>query len=39
MRNSKLFIFPILAAVFAQPLQAEEPMTISTKRMTLELED
>jgi uncharacterized protein GlcG (DUF336 family) len=36
MRNSKLFIFPILAAVFAQPLQAEEAMTISTKRMTLE---
>jgi uncharacterized protein GlcG (DUF336 family) len=33
----KLFILPILAAVFAQPLQAEEePMTISTKRMTLE---
>jgi uncharacterized protein GlcG (DUF336 family) len=37
MRSSKLFIVPILAAVFAQPLQAEEePMTISTKRMTLE---
>jgi uncharacterized protein GlcG (DUF336 family) len=37
MHNSKLFILPILAAVFAQPLQAEEePMTISTKRMTLE---
>lgn len=36
MHNSKLFIFPILAAVFAQPVQAEEAMTISTKRMTLE---
>ncbi|NNG13613.1 MAG: heme-binding protein, partial [Gammaproteobacteria bacterium] len=36
MHNSKLFIFPILAAVFAQPVQAEEAMTISTKRITLE---
>jgi len=36
MYTRKLFIFPILAAVFAQPVQAEDAMTISTKRMTLE---
>jgi len=36
MHRNKLFIFPILAAVFAQPVQAEDAMTISTKRMTLE---
>ena len=37
MCKHKWFIFPILAAVFSQPLQAEEEaMTISIKRMSLE---
>lgn len=37
MSKHKWLIFPVLAAVFSQPLQAEdEAMTISTKRMTLE---
>ncbi len=36
MRISKLSLLPILAAVVATPLLAEEPMTISVKRLTLD---
>lgn len=36
MRISKLFLLSALTAIFSQPLHAEEAMTISTKRMTLD---
>lgn len=36
MHKHKRFIFLILAATFAQPLLADEAMTITTRRMTLE---
>lgn len=36
MCKHQWFIFPILAAVFSQPVLAEDAMTINIKRMTLE---
>ncbi|WP_126456855.1 GlcG/HbpS family heme-binding protein [Sulfuriflexus mobilis] len=36
MHISKLSLLPMLAAVVATPLLAEEPMTISVKRLTLD---
>ena len=36
MRNIKVVLFSVLAVFVGQPLHAEEAMTISTKRMTLD---
>ena len=35
MRISKFLLLPLFSAITLSPLHAEEPMTISTKRMTL----